>query len=756
MSQPLRQKPRKSAVHKCRLSAETLASLYRFVRGIAGFSFAQQASGIGYDPSEGAATHPMADQKHLDMLEVGAHDWNEWRRTAAGNRPDLSGAIIQRCLNGYDLSGADLTGSYLIGIDLSGVNLRGAKLDRADLTDTTLTNVDLSLSSLKEAVGLREAALVNAKLEGAWLPSSFVLRDFTLATALIRACGRLSLAVISVCVFVWLLALRTPDAALFLTDGRPGTNFLGIPISRLLSFASVCVVCAYLWLHVTLISLWDDLADRPAVYPDGDVLHRRLHPWMVTSGLTAARAEKRLRPRYWRLSNLLGVFLAWWVVPLTLSMLSLRTVVRRDMALTATYLSLTAAALVIGTLSFAVARRMYQSERRPQFPLHHAIAVAVFGFVAIFALGLFRTPTANPVARVLGFGGNADLQRSPGSPITFESAELVSADLRGAAMKWLNASEADFRGSDLRSADLKNATLRAARLEGADLRDADLSGADARHAMFTRAQLRGAKLANADLRGAVLNGTDLRGCEIGNARLVGAVVEDANLASLTLTGADLRDARLARADLTGIAATSAQMAGTDLSEAILARARLGGADLSSARLRGAKLDEADLSGANLFGSDFGGVSAVGANLSRIRASKALLDDARFEHANLSFASLKSVKAAAVDFRSANLSHADLSKGRTWKADFRGARLLGTDFTGCTLLKADMRGADLSKTRGLTKAQLALSLTDGKTRLPSHLTSRPKAKPTQKQFAPTLKRKYSKYRRSHAHKYRRWR
>jgi len=67
----------------------------------------------------------MADKEHLKILKKGVKNWNEWRRTAMGVRPDLSGV---------DLSGMDLPYANFMVTDLSGSNLSGSNLKQAYMT----------------------------------------------------------------------------------------------------------------------------------------------------------------------------------------------------------------------------------------------------------------------------------------------------------------------------------------------------------------------------------------------------------------------------------------------------------------------------------------------------------------------------------------------------------------------------------------------------------------------------------------------
>src|SRR6266536_1514441 len=82
----------------------------------------------------------LANQKHLRMLQRGAHNWNAWRKANRSVQPDLRDA---------DLSNAKLFGANLVSADLSNANLNhvrliSAKLIGADLSNANLNNVSLN------------------------------------------------------------------------------------------------------------------------------------------------------------------------------------------------------------------------------------------------------------------------------------------------------------------------------------------------------------------------------------------------------------------------------------------------------------------------------------------------------------------------------------------------------------------------------------------------------------------------------------
>jgi uncharacterized protein YjbI with pentapeptide repeats len=84
-------------------------------------------------------------------------------------------------LSGADLSGANLTGgahlnvAILSGADLSGANLSGADLRETYLVETNLRDTDLSGANLRDARGVTDKQLLQAKtLEGATMPDGSI------------------------------------------------------------------------------------------------------------------------------------------------------------------------------------------------------------------------------------------------------------------------------------------------------------------------------------------------------------------------------------------------------------------------------------------------------------------------------------------------------------------------------------------------------------------------------------------------------
>jgi hypothetical protein len=110
----------------------------------------------------------MANPEHLQNLQQGQDEWNEWRRQNEDIAPDLSGADLSKMrlgrfeldgalltsanLNGAFFGSTDLIGAKLIGADLVGAILINTRLDWANLTMADLTGANVTRAHLCETV----------------------------------------------------------------------------------------------------------------------------------------------------------------------------------------------------------------------------------------------------------------------------------------------------------------------------------------------------------------------------------------------------------------------------------------------------------------------------------------------------------------------------------------------------------------------------------------------------------------------------
>ena len=530
-------------------------------------------------------------------------------------------------LRGADLVGADFSGSFLRGADLTDAHLRYAVFTRADLADADLTGADLqgadltqadlrrarlrdtvfhdatlATADLSEATNLLGGQLSGSNLAGAKLPAS--LGDFEAmgnVTEASKTTQNLFASILLVCSYTWLTIASTTDPQLLNNAAPPASRLpiLGtdIPLVRFYLVAPLLLVCLYVYFHLCLQRLWEELADLPAIFPDGRPLDKKAYPWLMN---VVVRAHlPRLsgdRSNLSRWQARMSILLGWGLVPMTILILWLRYLRGHDAVGTAAHVVMLAASVAtgVGFLSLA-ATTLKGSEKRP-FLWRQAWGDArarSFG-AGVAALVLFSTLSygaiagVNPDASDRAIAVNGPV--SPFSPRRFVPpllgyvgistfAQLDDVNLSTKPANWVShgiGNDLDaVKGADLTERNLRHASAYNVFLVNAYMMDVDARGADFRESDLRKCDFRRADLRGTNFRSANLEGADLRYTDMTQAKLTDAQLGKAKLKEAKLTDAQLRDAHAANADFTR----------ADLRRADLSGADLKGADLSGADLR---------------------------------------------------------------------------------------------------------------------------------------------------------------------------
>jgi uncharacterized protein YjbI with pentapeptide repeats len=588
---------------------------------------------------------------------------------------DLSEARLRRAdLARADLRDADLTGAAARGADLARADLRGALLRRIDLRDASLQDADLS-----GCQGLLAGQLGGAHLAGARLPDEAQKFDGLANVAeASKTTQGLFTSVLLVCAYTWMTVASTTDAQLLNNAAAPSSRLpiLGteIPLVRVYAVAPLLLLCLYVYFHLGLQRLWEEMAELPAVFPDGRPLDKKAYPWLLNALVRSHVARLREdRSHLARWQARISVLLAWGLVPLTLLFLWGRYLPGHDWQVTMLHVVLLSAAIGAGAGFLRLAAATLRgSELRPTWRAKAWKDARIRTFLVTAGLAAALTllsygaiEGANPRLvrkEIVPPTGRWRLDPRHWVPHLFDLvdyspfAHLEDVRLSTAPANWSNRNIDPKKRKEFEH--VKDVERSLDEVKGAELEDRNLRFASAYNVFLVNAFLHNADLRNADLRDADLRKADLR---------------SANLAAANLRKAELQQADLRGADLTG----------AKLMECIV---QMG--DLSQSCLRGADLQKADLTGADLSGADLSGADLRLAQLEGIR----IVPDKDIPRARF----------VRADLRGADLQDADLGD-----ADLSGADLSG----------ADLRGATLTAVTGLTEAQLASATTDARTRPP---------------------------------------
>ncbi len=167
-------------------------------------------------------------------------------------------------------------------------------------------------------------------------------------------------------------------------------------------------------------------------------------------------------------------------------------------------------------------------------------------------------------------------EKKPRPKAIFSGSKFTEANLRNAILKDLNLEGVNFSHAFLEKADLRQSDLTTAIFQGANLKLVNLENANLKDSDFTGANLQGANLKNTNLTGCNFTGADLKG-----ANLNGANIEDAILKNANLSGVDL-----SKRNLSGKNLSEAILINADLRETILVNTNLSNAKISNAKVFG--------------------------------------------------------------------------------------------------------------------------------------------------------------------------
>lgn len=462
------------------------------------------------------------------------------------------------------------------------------RLDNSEGGACNLQGADLS-----QEKNLLPEHLAGKNLSGARLPKEFngfeeQLRSLEESS---KNCRKILLILLLVCAYSILTIITTTDVELI-------TNLHSSPLPIMQSqikigvfylFAPFLLLTLYVYFHLSLQRFWDELADLPAIFPNGRALDQMVYPWLFNGYIRAQiQILSENRPPYSRLQTGIVIFIAWWVVPITLGILWWSYLKTHDWIVTTSH-------IIILTASFT-ALVHFQCSARKTLRQHcigpsskknsiHSKCLEKFGcygeyilkdkikfivlnvcLLLVFSLSsyIFATyiqvvdihnkevsikpsnwtgkyeKTAEEIAAVTG----AELSDKNLCRARAGKAFLVKANLYNARLQKIN-----FENADLRHADLKSAVLRDARLVKADLRGAHMSNADLQKAELMNARLQGASLDMAILDNARLYYADLQGTNFNQASLCEAELLHANLKNADLRNADFRNTVLEGANL---------------------------------------------------------------------------------------------------------------------------------------------------------------------------------------------------------------
>jgi hypothetical protein len=358
-------------------------------------SVADLGKGGAMDDGRDHSDKPIADAPvYWDILP------EELERVLAKHRrwcvnADEDGEVAN--LQGANLQGANLSNANLLGGSLIQANFRSAYLKAAifekqenteekqennneielnrtlqvpDLTGARFQNADLSDAKLSTVTGLLTGALAGANLSNAKLPTDIAKFDGLAHVAeTSKNAATIFFGLLGACLYSWLTIATTTDLALIVNSANSPLPIINtpIPIAGFYYVAPLIVLAVYLYFHLYLERLWIGLATLPAIFPDGKALDEKAYPWLLNGLIRTHFKLLRIDQRpLSRIESIVTVFLAWWLVPLTLLAFWLRYIPRHDWWGTSIHVVLTVFAIGFAITSYQTAVRMLRGEAQTE------------------------------------------------------------------------------------------------------------------------------------------------------------------------------------------------------------------------------------------------------------------------------------------------------------------------------------------------------------------------------------------------------
>jgi uncharacterized protein YjbI with pentapeptide repeats len=512
------------------LSFERLRSAYNYLLAIYNEDFAVNVLKLPRDHEDqylAKRLDPAAVQGALEGAKLRGADLRDWM------------------LDDISLAGADLTGSMLDGVnairaDFSGAILEDASAQDGDFSRAAFRNSVLRRARFGGSKGLRLADVAGADLYGSELPSSDEIEAAINVVEEVSKYAWIRVGTFGfLCASSVLVALSASDRALIAPDGLLSVGVFSAAITGRVFFALTppLIIGFFIYLHVVLQTVWDEVAKLPSVLPSGKPAEKCINPWLL-HGMVAAyyklNQERSLRSR---VQEAFAHTILYALAPVTLTVLWARYLNCRDWFTAFAQVLTVSLSGFLAVVFFSLAKATLRDQTPSAGWTASAVAsilsrrillMVVSGVIGLTAFTASLTQI-RPHSSGYSTQSGAIRMASGISNLVGIKPWLVIHDEIVSAPSNLNSGKgrvANLSGRDLSFCDARRSQIVGADLNGARLDNADLSGAN-----LTSAELRGANLRGANLTGATLSGTDLRGADLtgalgaGNLRERGAITD---------------------------------------------------------------------------------------------------------------------------------------------------------------------------------------------------------------------------------------
>ena len=576
---------------------------------------------------------------------------------------------------------ARFVGDDVKGADLRKRDLRQVLFDNASLLHTDFRKADLSGAEFRGTISLDASHLGRANLSGAVLPSDYKFDLLQSVHDVSKEAGNIHKLVFVTCVFGWIFVISTTTETIILNSDSTQIPAIGMamPIAGICTYGLLIALSMFIYWHLYVSRLWEFLANLPAVFPDGNPVHDKIFPWLVSYLPRYENANTEEQKNGLHLLTHFAVYaVLWFHVPLLFLFFWFRYLAAQDPPGTLIQILATTVCISFALWTYLRCKQILNHEAPVKISLVKGFlslsipACALFGIsqwvwsdYKLFEAGIIRGDFhGQPISRRPdNWNGMVD--------------QVVGAVL----------SEHRLDGTNFRKSFLVNADFHESMLRGCDFQHANCAGAD-----FTGADLQGSDLRSSDMDKAEFAGANLRDCKLEHANFSQVKIDSAtrfpqHVTSADFSSTDFRAAGFANAEFENCTFTASNFAGCDL-DSLVFKGKL--TNLSDANFENARSTKPiDFSGMNLSGAKF-----LATKLDHVKMENAQLQNASFKKTSLKGALLNDADCTGVKLKgdSGGAEPLDMTGSQIQRAHLKGAEFYNVDLSNADFSGSDLRGA----------------------------------------------------------------
>ncbi len=242
----------------------------------------------------------------------------------AANNDEYQLNLSEANLEHANLAKTNLKNANLTKTNLKNVILNDSNLEKTILTGTCLEESELKNINLLTVSGLSMKRVGGANLLGAKLPEYISDEKNETIRALnegIKNTKKLFHLMLFLCLYSYISIAGIRDVNLIINSALklPVIN-AEIPISKFYILVPLLLMGVYTYFHFYLQKVWEGITSLPAIFPDGESLDKKLHPWLLLVFMYPySKHLKENSPAFLKAQITVLAFLSWWITPLTLA-----------------------------------------------------------------------------------------------------------------------------------------------------------------------------------------------------------------------------------------------------------------------------------------------------------------------------------------------------------------------------------------------------------------------------------------------------